>query len=160
MEPQFVMQPNEYSCGTTSLYVAAKAIGVLLIPDINNLMEIMGTNPITGTTNIEMEIGLKHLGIPIDRYANKENGDKFYFGNAEEAFLSLKNTLKKNNSIDNKVFLLRTLMGGIFHWIVVYENENPKLINYVCSVTGKSTLDKKSLFKIWEPRKFDGYIVY
>lgn len=155
MEPNFIPQPNEYSCGTTALFSACKCINIP-VPEIAVLMNKMGTNNKTGTTDIEMSKGLALVNLPINRYAdNPNNGGKYLSGDENSAFNALKYTLE-----NNRLFLLRALMWNSFHWILTYNNQQKNIINYVCSVSGKSTLNKKSLYKIWSPRNFDGFIIH
>ena len=149
LDIKYIRQPNGYTCGSTALYIACDAKGIET-PSLLDLANQMGTNPRTGTTDIEMSRGLEIVGLPVSRYALL-NGKTFRAGNKEEAFKALSESVSGDS-----LFLLRTLMYGIPHWVLAYEMKNNHIL-YVCSCSGIGQLDADALYKIWEPRAFDGF---
>jgi hypothetical protein len=151
---QFIPQPNGYTCGSTSLYNLAKSINIKT-PSLIDLSNKMGTNPKTGTTDIEMTNGLKILGLPVNRYAKRKNNIPLTVDNVlslDDAFNALKDCIDRNEA-----FLLRTLMG-MYHWVLVYGYDDNNIL-YMCSCSGAGTLNKEQLFSVWSPREFDGFRV-
>lgn len=157
MDIKYIRQPNGYTCGSTALYIACEAKGIKT-PALLDLADQMGTNPRTGTTDIEMSRGLEIVGLPVLRYAlmdgqqaHEDSYSLFRNGNKQEAFKALSESVAGDG-----LFLLRTLMYGIPHWVLAYEMKDNHIF-YMCSCSGIGRLNADDLYKIWEPRSFDGF---
>ena len=60
---------------------------------------------------------------------------------------------------EGNVFIMRTLTKGVKHWIVIYgKKDNVFLV--ADPWLGKIKYDTKQIINIWEPRDFDGFVVY
>ena len=99
-------QPNGLSCGNTVLKMVMDYYGTHQDLTIENLIIICGTNWQTGTTDVNLKMGLDYVGIPNNQSVNT---------NEEENLNILKENLKDN------FFLMRTRIHSIPHWILVYE---------------------------------------
>lgn len=148
----FLAQPNGYTCGTASLIVAARSLGIQT-PDLLTLAHNMGTNPITGTTDIEMSRGLSLLGLPVHRYALDPDGGTFYGHDSvsdDDIFHALCYTLSERN-----LFLWRTLMGAP-HWVLVYGFDDTH-VHFMCSCSGPQKASRQEVRLYWKPRHYDGF---
>lgn len=128
-------QPNGYTCGPT-------CIKMVLNPNrhesIEEIADLCNTDDKVGSPPERMEKGMDALGVD---YAIKSGFDNL-----------------KQSILDKKPCLLRTIITGIPHWIVVYGIDETKDTYYINdSWLGERTLNRHGLDVIWKPRDYFYY---
>lgn len=130
-----ISQPDGISCGPTCIAMLANFFGIDKEDHIQELCLICGTNPHTGTTDVHMERGLKYLGVTYRK--PKQNTIEY-----------LKHSLDNGN-----LLILRTLIYGIKHWIIVYgHNEKGFLVND--PAFGQKIYNDEFVHSIWKARDY------
>lgn len=140
----YLQQTTGINCGPTSLKILLNYYKELDRLSINELTDIMEVDMDFGTTDIRMKKGLDYCNLNYKQIVTNNN----------DALNLLKNYLKNDRKI-----LLRTLTQGIKHWVVVYDYKDD-LFWVADPWLGKIKYNEKQIYSIWEPRNFDGFIVY
>ncbi len=140
----YLSQSTGINCGPTSLKMLLDYYKVSHNPSVNHLTEVMEVDHEAGTTDVRMKKGLVYTNMKHQQIKVSDG----------EAINFLKNYIKN----DRKV-LLRTLTKGIKHWVVVYDYKDD-LFLVADPWLGKIKYNEKEIYSIWEPRNFDGFIVY
>ena len=147
-ELKLLHQPNGISCGNTVLKMVANYLDVGNNISIEDLIDIMGTDTKTGTTDIKMKKGLDYLKIP------------YYQNTKEEIFLNDEfQSAWLNSCVENdKLFIMRTTTHGVFHWILIHS-----IIDNMYQVLdpwlGNIEYNLEQILDIWRVRDYDGFIV-
>ena len=138
--PTLVRQPDGYSCGPTAVKMALALHGIDL--PIEELKPLFLTNPMTGTTHEGMIAGLTELAVPYTRTVNNP-----------EPFEMLDSVLEQN-----RVFLMRTLISGCKHWVLIYAKYQGDYM--VADPMGYFWLmSKEEATKVWGARDYDGFVI-
>ena len=137
-------QTSGINCGPTSLKMVLEYFKAKKNPSIDELTEIMEVDVDAGTTDVRMKKGLIYCKMNHKQIKINEG----------EALIFLKNYVKNDRKI-----LLRTLTRGVKHWVVVYDYKDD-LFLVADPWLGKIKYNDKEIYNIWEPRNFDGFIVY
>lgn len=132
------------NCGATSLKILLMYYGSYSHLSIDELSDVMEIDAEFGTTDVRMKIGLNRVNLTYEQIKVDDSN----------AILYLKNYIKN----DRKV-LLRTLINGIKHWVVVYDY-NDGMFSISDPAFGKYKYSESEVYDIWKPRNFDGFIVY
>ncbi len=144
VEQHHQFQQAGHTCGPTCVQMVSDYLGIKY-KDFEEIENLCGCNTTTGTIDTGIKNALEKLGIR--HIQNTETAPK-------TAILFLNNAL-----IDGNVFIMRTLTKGIKHWIVVYKFDGEKY--YIADPwLGKIQYTPNEILKIWEPRNFDGFLVY
>lgn len=141
-----VRQPNGYTCGPSCLRMVLNHLCFLPDMPLARLSRQMGCNPQTGTTEVEMARGLALCGLSYTRPGLGFGAD------GVEALDHLRGEIE-----DGKLVLLRTLMQGTKHWVVVHAfgGEDNDLFEVTCPVLGRETWEGKFLLEGWAARGYD-----
>jgi GNAT superfamily N-acetyltransferase len=138
--PQLIKQPDGYSCGATAVKMALGLLNIRMT--IAELKPMFSTNPDTGTTHEGMIAGFQAMNIPFTLTIS--NNTPFETLDAAIA--------------EDKVFLMRTLISGCKHWILVYAKLGDDYL--VADPVGYFwTLTPKKAQEIWGARAYDGFII-
>ena len=140
---ELIHQKEEYTCGNTVLEMLCKYYG--LGYDIQNLIDMCGTNSDIGTTGEMMLKGIKSI--------------KFAYTHLTPGTV---NNLKTADELigDKKDFLiLRGLVRGVKHWVLVSNIKDGKYEVYDTWL-GHYFLDKNQIIEIWKPRQYEGFIIH
>ena len=144
---EILQQTEGWNCGPTALFMAYKPMKNYKPSSIEEVSNLCGADNISGTTDARMLAGLTALNIKNAR--NTET-------NGYNALLWLRNTLE-----DGNVFLLRGLVKGIKHWVLVTEyDESTGLFTILDPWLGVYHKAAPGVNKIWEPRDYDGFVVF
>lgn len=137
-------QTSGINCGSTALKILLNYYRTSINPSLDRLTNIMEVDTEFGTTDVRMKKGIDYCNL----------NSKQIVTDIDNAINLLKNYLKNDRKI-----LLRTLIHGVKHWCVVYDYNDGRF--YVSdSWLGKITYDDNGIYNIWEPRNFDGFVVY
>lgn len=138
--PALVRQPDGYSCGPTAVKMALSLHGIDL--SVEELKPLFLTNPMTGTTHEGMIAGLTQLNVPYTRTVDNA-----------EPFGMLDSVLEQN-----RVFLMRTLISGCKHWVLIYAKYKDEYM--VADPMGYFWLmSKEEAVKVWGARDYDGFVI-
>jgi len=137
-------QTNGINCGSTSLKMLLNYYKAKINPSIDDLTDHMEIDYEFGCTDVRMKKGLEYTSLKHQQI-KVNSGDALNF---------LKNYLKNDRKI-----LLRTLTQGIKHWVVVYDYNDGEFC-VADPWLGKIKYNEKEIYSIWEPRNFDGFVVY
>lgn len=129
-------QPNDISCGPTSLKMVGDALGVTQGLSIEEIAQACGTNDQVGTTDTMMAAGMDALGIP---YRIGQSRDT----EALASFLT----------DGHGYIVLRTLTRGIKHWVVLYAFEDG-MFKVADPWLGRIEYTPEEVMSIWKPRDF------
>lgn len=139
----FIQQPNNYTCGPTCIAILSSALRApsRKLP-VSVIGEFAGTNPRTGTTEVEMARGLTFAGLAWRR------------GSAR-SLEELQRELFRNNLI-----ALRTGINGSKHWVVVDRyHSDTRSFSVMCPTSGPTTWSDEQLLTRWACRDFDHFVV-
>lgn len=143
LQVPFIQQPNPYTCGPTCIAIIASAVRApsrKLPPSV--IGEFAGTNPKTGTTEVEMAAGLTFAGLDWSRGTARSLAD-------------LTRVVMLNNLV-----ALRTLIHGSKHWVVVHDcNLADDTFSVMCPTAGPSRWSASQLFDRWSARDFDHFVI-
>ena len=143
----YYRQPDGYSCGASSVKIVSNLYNVTSKDtDIELLKSICKTNPETGTIETGIISGLTYLGLPFQR-----TNDIIQTIQQDEVYL---NNILSNNFI----YVMRTLLYGIKHWVVLYEHNNGYYTTLDPSF-GIINYHKSFILKAHELREFDGFTI-
>ena len=131
-------KPDGISCGPTCLKMISDYYTDNEL-SIHDLKQVCKTDNIKGTTLEDMIRGMNYINIPYQLPTLKTN---------EEAIRYLNNSLNSDGKL-----ILRTLIHGIKHWIIVTEIVDTDYIVYDPWL-GKSQYNKEQIIDIWKPRDF------
>lgn len=138
--PKLTAQPDGYSCGATAVKMALELFNKRLT--VEELKPLFLTNPHTGTTHEGMIAGFEYLKVPYTRTV----ADPAPFTTLDEAMTA------------NKVFLMRTLISGCKHWILIYAKRGSNYM--VADPMGYFwELSPERAERIWGARDYDGFII-
>jgi hypothetical protein len=140
-------QTEGWNCGPTALLIAYKPMLNYKSTTIDEISSLCGADNITGTTDVRMKAGLDALDIKYLQSSELNNKNALHW---------LKYHLNESD-----VFLLRGLVKGVKHWVVVtnYDKRN-KVFRILDPWLGDYELDGTGLLEIWQPRNFDGFILF
>lgn len=139
-------QPNGYTCGSTCVRMLLDYLEFRKDLSINDLSSLMGTNPLTGTTEVEMERGLSEMGLVHARPQGiglKGKGP---------ALAHLRHVLDQGDAV-----MLRTLVHGCKHWVVVHGHVPKGNFLVTCPSTGFQTWNPTRLHEAWSAREYDHF---
>lgn len=141
----WLQQPNAYTCGPTCVNMVINYCGIMNDTyTFTDLVQLCGCNTSTGTIHTGIENALNAFGISNQR--NTTTG--------EQSITKLNDMLDAGN-----IFIMRTLIYGCKHWLVVYGREHDEY--YISDPScGLYTMHRDDVFNIWQPRDFDGFFVY
>jgi len=144
LENVYYRQPDGYSCGATCIKMVSLIYNTLSL-DIDEFKSVCGTNPSTGTIETGIIAGLNKIHLPYQR-----TFDLILNREQDEIFL---NSILKQKF----VYIMRTLLYGIKHWILVYDQI--ELDYYLCldPSAGIVNYHKDFILKAHELRQFDGF---
>jgi GNAT superfamily N-acetyltransferase/predicted double-glycine peptidase len=135
-------QTKDYNCGPTALKMIADYYKISV--SLEELEIIMGSDNITGTTDIKMLKGLEYLSLDYKQFTS----------NKQDSYNMLHLTLKNN------VVLLRTLIKNIKHWICCDKYDDIKKTYHILDPwLGEYTITESELETIWSARNYDGFII-
>lgn len=142
-EMELILQEDDYTCGNTVLQMLCEYYDV--DKTIEDLINVCGTNSDIGTTGEMMKDGLDTLG----------------FGYIHLTPSNIKNLNRVDYLVGKRkdFLILRGLVQEQKHWVLLasikdgkYEIYDPWLGHY--------TLDRKGIIDIWQPRQYEGFVVY
>lgn len=143
LQVPFIQQPNAFTCGPTCVAILASAVRApsrKLPPSV--IGEFAGTNPATGTTEVEMAAGLTFAGLDWRRGSARSLQD-------------LRRDVMANNLV-----ALRTLIHGMKHWVVVHDcNPLDDTFSIMCPATGPGIWSGDQLLQRWAARDFDHFVI-
>lgn len=134
-DPEHMFQSREYDCGPTCIKMVANALGVGRQLTLDDIIQVCGSDPTTGTDDKKMEKGLAAAGVP------------FQVGGARTAE-DLATSLNAGNLI-----ILRTLTRGIKHWIVLYRFDGQRFLAQDPWL-GPLSYTPEEVVNIWKPRDY------
>lgn len=137
-------QEKGYTCGPTCIEMVSKFLGVDY-GHVDDISDLCGCNPKTGTVDTGMKNALDNLGINSEQNRHTSS--------VEDAMDYLDELLEKGN-----IFIMRTLTRGIKHWIIVYGKQKDDYL-IADPWLGNIEYDFEDIVDIWEPRNFDGFEV-
>ena len=143
-----VRQPDGYTCGSTCVRIVLNHLEFLPHTSLAELTRMMGTNPVTGTTDVEMGRGLLLAGLSHAHPSTEGLG-------AQGAALGYLERLLG----DGQLVMLRTLMSGCKHWIVVHGCRSDGTFLCMCPSRGAISLPPPQVFACWAARGFDHFSV-
>ena len=145
VENNHIYQNSPYNCGPTCVHMVADYLGVKH-NGIKDLEKLCNCTTTTGTIDTGIKNALENLGIRHEQ--NTKNVEP------ESAMQYLNDSL-----VDGNVFIMRTLTKGIKHWIIVYKYDGERY--YIADPwLGKITYSPQEIVDIWQPRNFDGFVVF
>ena len=140
---ELILQEDDYTCGNTVLQMLCHYYDI--DRDIENLINVCGSNAEVGTTGEMMKAGLDTINFAYEHLkpSNVRNLKRVdYLVGKRKDFL-----------------ILRGLVQGVKHWVLLasikdgkYEIYDPWLGHY--------TLDRQGVINIWQPRQYEGFVVY
>lgn len=157
-------QIDGITCGPTSL-LAAWLLQTNR-PGVDNpsakievLASVMGTNAAHGTTNVEMDKGLRFLGLDVVRGVSgvpvgEDGGALVTVWDIKAATESLKSSLS-----DGDVVLLRTSWFGMKHWVLAIDFSGDHVILYEPAAGRVIRQPIEVVVQFWAARGFDGFVV-
>lgn len=137
-----VRQPDGITCGPTS---AAMAIDWLRgdKPNVLDVADAMGTDALTGTTDVRMARGLDQYGVAWSRDLET----------AEDPVTELKRQLRDGRC----VVALRTLSLGK-HWVLAYASTRAGIL-VACPATGIRFWPDAVCRRYWEARDYHSFMI-
>lgn len=146
LENIYYRQPDGYSCGATSVKIVSLIYNTEQL-GIEELKKVCSTNPSTGTIETGIMAGLNRLGLPFQRTFD-------IILNREQDEIYLDSILKQKF-----VYIMRTLLYGVKHWIVVYDKLEKDYYQCLDPSAGIVSYHKDFIFKAHELRDFDGFTI-
>jgi len=143
-----VRQPNGYTCGPACVRMVLSHLDVRPDLTVDRLADLMGTNPRTGTTEVEMARGMAVAGLAAVHPAPEASGG----GPGAAAYL--RDVLKRRELV-----LLRTLIGGCKHWVVVHGFDDRGGFLVACPSLGARRWQEDFLLACWGARQWDHFRV-
>jgi ABC-type bacteriocin/lantibiotic exporter with double-glycine peptidase domain len=142
---KLLRQPNGFSCGNTCIKMILDYLEIYQDVSIKDIINICGSNSKFGTRHTEMMVGLDFFKIPYKR-------NDITILDSDIQIKTLNNILDNGN-----IFLLRTLLSGVKHWMIVIgkDENNNFIINDPWS--GSKLYNDTEIIKIWKPRDYDGF---
>lgn len=140
IEDYFEFQPSWFTCGTTCVKMVANYYEKPY-ESFDELITLCDTNTQTGTIHTGIQNALNALNITNYRLELKNN-----FGILDKELES------------GSMVLLRTLMGGIKHWVICYFKSDTEYF-IACPIQGIISMNKLELDEVWQPREYDGFVV-
>ncbi len=142
----FEVQNKSYNCGASALQSILNFLKEDKFYSQEEIEELAGTNPETGTTHEGIEKVIQATNSKAFRNIFKE----------KDAFSYLDGILSGHN-----FFLLGGLTKTkIKHWYVVYSKNDDLTYNLLDPSNGTITLSKDEIEEIWKPRDYDGFGFY
>lgn len=143
-EEYHTYQNLPHTCGPTCLKTILNYFGNSQL-ELSTIIDYTGCNEFTGTVGSGIENALQKLNIKFIRNPHKTNFNKS---------IELLNQIESTEQL----FLMRTLMNNVKHWMVVYGKHNNM---YLVSDPwlGLKKYNTDTLKSIWEPRLFDGFLI-
>ncbi|MEY8800212.1 hypothetical protein AB9K35_07840 [Leisingera sp. XS_AS12] len=135
-------QPDGITCGPSCLGAVLDAL-IDNAPSTEEIAELCGTNPYTGTTDVAMKRGLKALGVSYTHPASEERRAPGFLDAALE---------------DGNAVMLRTLVGGIKHWVTAHA-VTPAGYSIACPVAGNVIWSREDTRAAWGARDYDCIII-
>lgn len=136
-----ILQPNSYTCGAACIAMVAEAVTTAAAPDVGLIASLAGTNPATGTTEIEMGRGLSKMGLSYRR------GDATTVEGLRAEMRS------------GRIVVLRTLVHGCKHWVVVAGANDDGSFEINCPSSGRLRWSSPVVSQVWGARDFDHFLV-
>jgi hypothetical protein len=142
----YYRQPDGYSCGATTVKMASLIYKTKNV-DIEEIKQVCSTNPQTGTIETGIMAGLNYINLSYQR--------------SYEVVLDIKQDEIYLDSILNSGFtyIMRTLLYGVKHWILLYEKTDSEYYLCLDPTTGIVNYHKDFLLKAHELRDFDGFTI-
>lgn len=139
---ELVRQPDGITCGPTS---AAMAIDWLRgdRPNVPAVADAMGTDALTGTTDVRMARGLDQYGVSWSRELEK----------ADDPIIELKKELRGGRC----VVALRTLSLGK-HWVLAYASTRAGVL-VACPATGVRFWSDDACDRYWGARDYHSFMI-
>jgi hypothetical protein len=140
----YYRQPDGYSCGATCVKMVSLIYNTEQL-DIETIKTICNTNPTTGTIETGIIAGLNTLNLPFRRS----------FG----LIPSIDEDISYLQTIFNQkyVYIMRTLLQGVKHWVVVYDQVEPDYYLCLDPSLGIVNYHKDFLLEAHKLRDFDGF---
>src|ERR1035437_7349744 len=139
---ELILQEDDYTCGNTVLHMLCRYYDI--DRDIENKINVCGTNAEVGTTGEMMKAGLDAINFAYEHLkpSNVRNLKRVeYLVGHRKDFL-----------------ILRGLVQGAKHWVLLasikedkYEIYDPWLGHYI--------LDRQGVINIWQPRQYEGFVI-
>jgi GNAT superfamily N-acetyltransferase len=143
-----VRQPNRYTCGPACLRIALDHLGFMDRVSVARLSVLMGTGPVSGTTEVEMARGLAAARLEHERPAMSGMGRRAAADHLRGALADL------------RVVFLRTLLRGSKHWVLVHAWEPAsRSFRVTCPVVGPVRWGEAATLDAWQARDFDHFLV-
>jgi hypothetical protein len=134
-------QKRNFDCGPTCLKMICGLLEFHPKLPAEVIGDAMGTNPTTGTTEVEMARGLDFLGLSWRRPTAAGTDD-------------LRRAIAEGNAV-----LLRTLMpGGFKHWVVAHGWCGDEFM-VTCPGRGRAAWGDRFTREVWAARGFDHFAV-
>jgi hypothetical protein len=144
-----VRQQDAFSCGAACLRMVCNHLEFHPRVSVKEIARIAGTNPKTGTTDVEMRRGLAALGLSFEY----PKGPEFTSTEYLRAVL-----------LDNVVFLRTLLPGGprhpegFKHWVILHGWDTKGFL-VACPGAGARRWGDAFTYKVWAARDFDHFVV-
>lgn len=171
-----VSQPDGLTCGPSSLFSACLSLmgpdsspetrGFIHVPrhlssaPIKELGGVMGTCHEFGTRHIEMERGLKFVGLPVIRGVL---GVPVLSDSPHDADKAERHSImsKLSDTLEDNIVILRTAWHGCKHWVLVVGSDNNGLGFHVMEPSSGRLLyvTTDELHKFWSDRGYDCFVV-
>lgn len=167
-----VRQPDGITCGPSSLFSACVSLiqkdetrPIVTLnnrdtgPIIKELGNIMGTCMAYGTRHIEMQAGLRYVGLPVIEGVPGVPvlEDKIQPQITVKARTAIMDRLI--SCLADNIILLRTAWYGCKHWVLVVGYENG-LFQVMDPAAGcVVTVDTRNLHRFWADRGYDCFVV-
>jgi GNAT superfamily N-acetyltransferase len=147
------IQRDAYSCGATcmEMYLRWVSRDPREVPDIEEIKEMCGTNPQTGTITEGLLSCLEAMFIPAWRSSMYEHK-----GEEADALQWLEDQLAVG-----RAFFVRTLTFGCKHWVLAYGYYSINGDRYwmiADPATGLTEFSDKTLVERWKARDWDGAV--
>jgi hypothetical protein len=139
-------QPNGYTCGSTCVRIMLDHLQFRPELSVDRLSPLMGTNPSTGTTEVEMARGLDITGLS---HAHPSTAG---YSAPGAALAHLRQVID-----DGQVVFLRLLMHGYKHWVICHGHDGDDRFLVTCPAQGPQTWNGSRLLGYWSARSFDHF---
>lgn len=140
-----IRQPNSYTCGPTAVCIVAKHFGMPNWITPIRLGRLAGTNPRTGTTEIEMAAALDALSFTWVR-PRRSSTHELIRAVEDEQFILL-----RTGQLDGREVTAK-------HWLLMHGyNKDSKRFLIHCPSRGAMTLSAEEILPIWKCRDYDHF---
>lgn len=138
-----------YTCGAAALRAICNRME--LHPDLTqeDIARMAGTNRETGTTHVEMENGLRALGLTHSRPKIPDGTDQMDY---------LRDVLDQGQVVVMRMLLPVKKGMGVKHWILVHGHRGSSF-QTACSAKGSVDWLEDDLYASWSARDFDHFTV-